>query len=166
MKKKTAGQIINEQTDNKQPDDATPNELAEQMLNTEFESWLNTWIKKGKEGYAGDFFIILNLKLEQSLKNSPHILPELRQTCPDPFYDQSVWHYHRNDDYAEYLWTIPDFVTAKLYHDDPINCPKDERELRDYVLNFFDGTLQKKANAINTSRIRSTNERNKSAGVA
>jgi len=159
-KDKTAGQIIEEHTAGKQLDDTTPAELGSEML-SQFEGWMTEWIKEGRKVFDGDFFVVLNLKVEKSLNNTPHLIPECRQTCPDPFYDQSVWKYERDPDKLEFLWTIPDLGTTKLFRDDPLHCPPDQVQLRGFVLDYVDGTLQKKANGLNEDILRSTNGRTK-----
>jgi len=158
-KEKTAGQIIEEHTANKKLDDVTPHELGEEMLARDFEKHMTAWVQEACKTFDGDFFIVLNLKVERSLNNAPHIIPEARQTCPDPFYDQSVWHYHRYEELLEYLWSIPDIGTTRLFKDDPLNCPSDQVQLRQFVLDYSDGTLQNKANRLNEDRQRSIDGR-------
>jgi len=167
VKKKTAGQQILEHTAGKEMDDATPHELSQEMLEPSFDASINEWIREACGLYDNDFFIVLNLKLERSLQNAPHLIPETRQTCPDPFYDQSVWHFHREEERLEFLWVVPDIGTTKLFYDDPLNCPTDQLELRKHVLDFMDGTLQKRANKLNEVILRSKNGRKKqSRGIA
>lgn len=178
-KEKTAGQLIEERTSGKQLDDATPHEISQVMLDDKFNAFMDEGIKKGRDKYGGDFFIILNLKSEKALAQYVcdgacgligtctgckmimpiHPIPETRQTCSDPFYDQSVWHYHRGDERLEYLWTVPDIGTTKLFKDDPLNCPTDQVQLRTFVLDYLDGTLQNKANKLNEHALRSIDGR-------
>jgi len=178
-KEKTAGQQIIENSAGKPVDDATPAEIAEEMLEDNFSAFIDEAIEKGLKGYEGDFFVALNLKSEKALaqyfcdlscgnlatctgcKMIPpiHPIPECRETCPDPFYDQSVWHYRRDEDNLEYLWTVPDIGTTQLFKDDPLNCPPDQVQLRAFVLDYLDGTLQKKANKLNEYVLRSKDGR-------
>ncbi len=149
-KKKTAGELIAENL-KRVPDIASAQDVGKELYKN-FEKWMYEWIEKGRTTYEGDFFIIVNLKLEQSLEHAPHIIPELRQTCPDPFYDQSVWHYKKELDELEFLWSIPDLGTTLLFKDDPLNCPSDQKDLRECILDFLDGTLQQKTVQLNVGK--------------
>ncbi len=149
-KKKTAGELIAENIQ-KVPDIASATDVGAELYK-DFEKWMYEWIEKGRTAYTGDFFIIVNLKLEQSLEYVPHIIPELRQTCPDPFYDQSVWHYKKEVDELEFLWSIPDLGTTLLFKDDPLNCPPDQKDLRKCILDYLDGTLQHKTVQLNMGK--------------
>jgi len=158
-KEKTAGQEILEETGGAIVNDATPHEISQEALRKDFDENMQSWIREARNVFDGDFFVVLNLKVEKSLNNTPHLIPECRQTCPDPFYDQSVWHYHRDDERLEFLWTVPDIGTTKLFKDDPLNCPSDQMQLRTFVLDYCDGTLQKKANELNVATLRSIDVR-------
>lgn len=179
LKEKTAGKELTEHLSKVTTlDSFTPAELADEMLAKDFDRHMTNWIREGSNVFTGDFFVVLNLKRERSLSTyfcnkecgndecpgcqmiQPiHTIPEVRQTCPDPFYDQSVWHYHRNEERLEYLWTVPDIGTTKLFKDDPLNCPADEVQLRGFVLDYCDGTLQKRANKLNEVTVRSRDGR-------
>lgn len=159
-KVKTAGQEIEEHAlDRFSDEDVTPHELSEDMLAQDFDDQMTGWVRQAREVFKKDFFVVLNLKIEKSLNNAPHLIPECRQTCPDPFFDQSVWHYHRDEERLEFLWTIPDIGTTKLFKDDPLNCPPDQMQLRNFVLDYCDGTLQKRANSLNEVILRSRDGR-------
>lgn len=155
--KKTAGQIIHDIASKEHLDYATPNELGAQMLN-DFEKSMLGWIDQGKEAYPGDFYIIVNLKLEQALNYVPHIIPELRQTCPLPFYDQSIWKYHRKIDDIEFLWSIPDIQACLNLKYNAHKLPDDQKQLLKFVLDYADGTLATKARLLN-GEIGDTNAR-------
>jgi hypothetical protein len=166
-KLKTAGQEIDEHMKNvQQLDNVTPHELSQDMLAKDFDEQMTGWIREAKQVFDGDFFVVLNLKLEKSLGNAPHLIPECRQTCPDPFYDQSVWHFKRDDEELEFLWSVPDIGTTKLFKDDPLNCPEDQVQLRNFVLDYCDGTLQKRANSLNATILRSRDGRKQQLGAA
>jgi len=146
--KQTAGQLIYDIQSKEHVDYATPNELGKEMLN-DFEKSMLGWIDQGKEAYQGDFYIVVNLKLEQALNYVPHIIPELRQTCPMPFYDQSIWKYHRKIDDIEFLWSIPDPQACLNLK---FNAPKlvdEQKPLLKFVLDYADGTLALKAKQLN-----------------
>jgi hypothetical protein len=148
MEKNTVGQQIFDIIHKEQLDEATPNELGKEMLGS-FEQAMLSWIEQGKKAYPGDFYVVVNLKLEQSLNYTPHMIPELRQSCPTPFYDQSVWKYHRKDDRLEFIWTIPDLQACLNLKLNAHKLPDDQKELLGYVLDYSDGTLLTKAKTLN-----------------
>src|SRR3990167_9276897 len=108
MKKETVGKQIHDIASKFQLDQATPEELGKEMLAKQFEEAFLSWIEQGKEAYLGDFYVVMILKLESALNYTPHMIPELRQSAPTPFFDQSVWKYHRLEDRVEFIWVVPD----------------------------------------------------------
>lgn len=72
-----------------------------------------------------------------------------RYSCPEPWFDETVWKYHHKGDELEYLWTLPDPETSKLYVEHAHNiCPEEQWQLK-FILDCKNGVLHKKAAELN-----------------
>ena len=72
-----------------------------------------------------------------------------RSTCPTPEWDQVVYYYKRADDALNFLWVIPSKDTCELLRENALMVAPDERDLLNFVLNFYDGTLERIAQKLN-----------------
>ena len=72
-----------------------------------------------------------------------------RKSCPTPTYDQMVYKFHRKDEALEFVWAVPSMVAVKdlLKHKHDID-PSFFALLK-MVMDFTDGTLEKKAKTFN-----------------
>lgn len=158
VKKKTAGQQVIDISKNasaRDPEIVSVIELQKEMLNNDiFTKKMLGYIDQGKSAYHADFYIELNFKNERLFEvagvlASPRIIPILKTHCPTPFYDQSVWKYYYKDEKLEFLWTIPDNNTCQYYRRFALEVVPEERQLRDYVLSYYDGSLLNKVKELN-----------------
>lgn len=156
MAKETVGKQIHDIASQYQLDQASPEELGQEMLAKQFEEAFLSWVDQGKAAYPGDFYIVMNLKLEQSLNYTPHMIPELRQSAPTPFFDQTVWKYHKSEDRVEFIWVVPDLQACLNLRANALELPEDQKELLGFVLDYYDGTLLNKAKQLNGEIIRSS----------
>jgi hypothetical protein len=78
-----------------------------------------------------------------------------RSTCPTPDYDQSVFKYNRADDAIEYIWTVPSKDTCFHLKENYLEVSAKERELLNFVFEFFDGTLYTKSKKLNNEEAKS-----------
>jgi hypothetical protein len=73
------------------------------------------------------------------------------QDAPTPWYDQTVYEYKHEGmiDEITFLWTVPSKDTCEMYAREVKYVSKEEKELVKFVLEFYDGTLLKRAKQLN-----------------
>lgn len=72
-----------------------------------------------------------------------------RKSCPTPEYDQTVYQYIYSADALKYLWTIPDKETCLVYRENALFVVEEEKKLLKYILDFFDGSLDRLCRKLN-----------------
>lgn len=107
-------------------------------------------ITKDRHRYTSDFFVVLVVKKERLMPNVYRNYVFSRQSCPTPDYDQSVFHYQRDKEEVNYLWTVPDKQTC--LHMKTHMMEVQEKDLLGFVLDFYDGTLLRRAKKFNNER--------------
>ena len=91
----------------------------------------------------GDFYIVVLFRRDRLLA---HVIRQMffyRQSCPTPQYDQTVYCYHRKEDYIEFLWVVPSNVAClnlPLYEH---TIDPDQLELVQMVKDFRTGKLDR-----------------------
>lgn len=107
---------------------------------------VNLGIKK----FTGDFYIVIDQKVEEAFGNrAARNQVYSRLTCPRPFFDQSVFKYLHVSGMLEYMWTVPARKTAYMLRDNAMSVPPEERDLLNFVLEFFEGTLDIRRKKLN-----------------
>lgn len=116
------------------------------------EEWIKNIldaVETGKKEFIGDFYIhietVRSRVLENVLRN--YFIP--RKSCPSPNYDQTVYRYASADENLEFLWVIPSKDACLMMRDHALEIDKSEHELLRFVMDFFDGTLEKRAMELN-----------------
>ena len=146
-KKETVGKVA---TDLMQQDAPTrdPIEL-ERAMHEQYEK--NVWecVARSQKLFTGNFYVVVLTKREKLLQNVIHHYFFGRLTCPTPDYDQTVYYYSPTHDSIEFLWVIPSKDTCEHLRDHAIEVAPSERDLLNYVLDFYDDTLMKKAKKLN-----------------
>jgi len=123
-------------------------ELGSSMTKTYLKD-ITKAAEDGKKGYAGDFFVVVILRVENAFRNVVRRMSIARQTCPTPDYDQSVWMYNKNKDSLEFLWCIPSKrMCIDLIENMNISDVEHIQLIRN-ILDFRDGTLFEKAQILN-----------------
>lgn len=102
-----------------------------------------------KKFFEDDFFVVVLTKRERLMEPVLRNFFLGRRSCPTPTYDQTVFKYHKDLDGLELIWTLPDKETALMFKEHALEVIPEERELRDFVLSFFDGTLDAKTIMLN-----------------
>lgn len=99
----------------------------------------------------GDFYVVVLFKKERHLQNIVRQYFFYRQSCPTPEYDQTVYLYHRKEDEAEFLWTVPNNAACRFI---PLmeELPKDHETLLNMVNAFNCGDLDKLAAKLNKEK--------------
>lgn len=99
--------------------------------------------------YPQDFFIVVITKKEKLMENVLRNYFFVRQSCPTPDYDQSVYRYKREGGIIEYLWTVPSKDACMMYLENASNIVYDEKALLGFVINFANGNLFELAKKFN-----------------
>ena len=134
-------------------DEVSSSELASCML-PDIEKILWQAVDRGRKRFAPkDFFIELAFKVERSVKKTVHNYAIERLSAPTPHYDCSAFKYHYSSDELEFLWVVPDFEACRYVMNNLLNIPEEQKELRDMVVDFYDGTLLKMAKKFNNEKI-------------
>ena len=106
-----------------------------------------------REKLDGDFFIECILKKEKLLENvlRNYFIP--RTTCPEPFYDRTVYKFNAASQQIEFIWVVPDKDTCETFKENKLHIVPAERELLQNVLNFYDGTLYRMMKKFNNENM-------------
>lgn len=102
-----------------------------------------------KEPRQGDFYILVITKKERLLENVIRNYFFTRDACPTPDYDQAVYKYHADTQDIEFIWIIPSKDTCLLFVENALQIIPEEKPLLQFILDFKDGTLMKKAKILN-----------------
>jgi hypothetical protein len=158
MEKKTVGTIAGE-LQQKAPESRDPIEIQREMLK-DYEKNVVIAIERGLKTINKDFYIEVELKKEKLLENVLRNYFCERTTCPTPGHDQTVFKYNYNSGVVEHLWTVPDRDTCEIFYENALIIVPEERALLKFVLDFYDGTLLRKAKKLNGE-----DEKNKITGI-
>jgi len=139
MARKTVGQI-SEELSSKTPISTDPIEI-ERAMHDNYEQHIYDATERGKKDFDGDFFIVVITKKEHLMNNVLRNYFIVRGTCPTPEYDQTVYHFHRDAEYIEFMWTLPSKDTYNLFKDNVLHIAPEERELLQFILMDIDGEL-------------------------
>ena len=132
----------------KTPDTLSPIENMQEQL-TDWDKNIFECLDNARKQYPGDFFIMVITKKEPLLKNVLRNYFIARQTCPTPGYDQAVYKYDHENQAVNFLWVVPskDTVATLFFNKDRV--VPEEWGLLQHVLNFMDGTLDKRCMKLN-----------------
>lgn len=126
-----------------------PIEMQQEMQYSSFEHEFNTAIDRAKQKYSSDFYIVV---LNQRFRMFSNVMRTYfidRLSCPTPDYDQAVYHYERKTEKIEFLWVVPDKNTCEEVYRDALMINPEYRQLLNYVIDFYDGSLLNKAKMLN-----------------
>lgn len=147
IRTQTVGKIASDLLQ-KEPDSFSPIENMREQL-TEYENNLFECIKRYKNSFPFNFFVVVITKKERLMPNVLRNYFYARASCPTPDYDQIVYHYLHGDEALHFLWVIPSRDTCLLLKENALEVPQSERQLLDFVLDFSDGSLFKLAKKLN-----------------
>lgn len=146
-KRKTVGQVSMELA-RKTPDTRDPIEL-EREIHKGYEQQISDCVEDCKKMFIGNFYVVVETKKERLLPNVIRNFIFGRTTCPTPSYDQTVYKYYRGPDRIDFLWVVPSKDTCQLLRDNALIVVEAERQLLNYVLDFYDNTLLRLAKRLN-----------------
>ena len=151
--RETVGKISSELLKKATEDKHTAKDQTAEQL-SDYENNIDIAVTNGiKEfGLDRDFYVVVLTKKERLLQNVIRNYFLTRTTCPTPDYDQTVYKYHHESGYIEYLWTVPNKETCINMKTYALQVPPEQKELLNFVLSFYDGTLLKKAQQLNNEQ--------------
>ncbi len=135
----------------KEPASRDPIELQREMQK-EYVDNLIQCVEHYRKDNRHDFFIVSITKREPLMPNILRNYFLARNTCPTPDYDQSAFFYSYKDEQIAYLWTVPDRDTCFMLRDHAFQVSDYEKQLLEFVLQFFDGTLLNIAKRFNKEK--------------
>lgn len=145
--RKTLGELSLELSQN--PDKVDSIELQREIQGDSFESEFLEAVARGQKKYPGDFYVVVLNQRFRIMNNAMRCYFIDRLSCPTPEYDQTVYHYNKKDDAIDFLWVVPDKDTCEYAYSHAVTIEDEYRELLQYVLDFYDGTLLKIAKRLN-----------------
>jgi len=148
MSQETVGKVSRDLLLKGDKNDHTVVEQMQEQL-SDYTANLIDKVEQGKNVYKGCFYIVVIFKKERLMENVLRNYFFHRATCPTPDYDQVVYRYIPEDDKLEFLWTIPAKDICFYLRDNALMVDEKERALLQFVLEFFDDTLMKKAKRLN-----------------
>lgn len=102
-----------------------------------------------KNHSVNDFYIMSVIRVETWPKKQFQKRFIAREECPMPHFEQSVWHYKRNGDQLDLLWSLPPKDWCEAIRNDPLNCPEEIKDSLPYVMDYYAGALRDKAIELN-----------------
>ncbi len=148
MERDTVGKLSYELLQSDVHGDHSAGEQMQEQL-SDYEKNLLECVDRGKADHPGDFFIVVITKREKLMQNVLRHYFFPRESCPTPHHDQILYKYHRADERLEFLWVVPDRGACMDLKVNAVNLDPQLSELLQFVLDYFDGTLDKKAAALN-----------------
>lgn len=106
-------------------------------------------VEDGKKTYDDDFFIVVITKREKILSSVLRDYFLHRRSCPTPDYDQAVYRYSKADDEVHFEWVIPSKQACLEILADPFSLDTSQAALRDFVIQFQNGSLMRRAQLLN-----------------
>lgn len=146
-KKKTVGAHARELLMQK-PDEVDPIELQREMQKDYAEN-VSLAIEEGKKTFQHPFYVVVLTKREKLMTNVIRDYFFSRITCPTPDYDQAVFKIDPATDTVTFLWVIPSYDAVEYLYDNAIEARADTPMLVEYVCDFKNGSLLKRAKELN-----------------
>jgi len=128
--------------------DHTPDEQMREQL-SDYEDHMKQCIERCKKTFIGNFYIVVLTKKERLMKNVLRNFFMGRQSCPTPEYDQAVYRYHRLEDRVEFMWVVPAKDVCIWMLNNPLEVPPEDKPLLQFVMDFNDNTLFRRAKTLN-----------------
>lgn len=149
-KRETVGKISSDLL-LKTPDSRDPIELEREM-HKNYEQDVFKCIKDNMYLYNDDFYVVVITKKERLMSNVLRNYFFARLSCPTPDYDQTLYKYHWKDDALQFLWVIPSKDTCLYLLQNALQVADEERELRNFVIQFASGDLFALAKKLNNEK--------------
>lgn len=106
--KKTAGQVILEHDKKRFDLEDSVTEYTRAIYPMIYKNmWNEIEAKKNQFPYTNKDFYVCYTFIRDRILRHPKPIIWVRQSCPTPVYDQTVYKYHHNAGTLEFLWVIP-----------------------------------------------------------
>jgi len=148
-KKKTVGAEVYEQLSKYQPGGQADVREIQEVMQEDYFNRIDQEVKKSLHRLDGDFYVVMITIHTKIFGKAIRQRPVCRQSCPSPQFDEAVFKYHRGTDSLEFLWVVPCKDACIHLSLNALIVAPEERDLRDFVLDFQDGTLLRKAKMLN-----------------
>lgn len=122
----------------KAPESRDPIELQREMMKDYCDEVIKCAMH-GKQYYKGTFYVVVITKKERLMHNVLRSYYLHRKTCPTPDWDQAVYKFE-NESFS-ILWVIPAKDIADMLYHNAVEVVPEERDLRDFVIDFYSGKL-------------------------
>ena len=139
-KRDTVGAISSALLEHQIHDDHSADEQMREQL-TDYEKNIELCVDSGLKTYTHNFYVVVLTKKERLMQNVIRNYFFHRSTCPTPEYDQIVYQFMRSAHTLEFLWVIPSKETCEYMRNNPLSIPESERELLNFVLDFYENSL-------------------------
>lgn len=152
-KRETVGKIVHDILSKETGNEKVRAQELRREAQKDYVKLLYDAVEDGKKTLPGDFFlevITLNYKALARTINTKIVV---RKTAPTPTYDSTAYHYHKLSDHLEFLWVVPSKEASQYIHYHALEVAPEERVLRDFVLEYFDGTLLRRCKKLNNEEI-------------
>lgn len=152
-KRETVGKIVHDILSNETGSEKVNAQELRREAQKDYVKLLYDAVEDGKKAFPEDFFleaITINYKVLARTINSKIVI---RKTAPTPTYDSTAYHYHRLSDHLEFLWVVPSKEACRHLQYHALDVAPEERVLRDFVLEYFDGTLLRRCKKLNNEEI-------------
>jgi hypothetical protein len=106
-------------------------------------------VEDGKQKWNGDFFVYIHFNTEPLLGDSIRCRFFHQKSAPMPTFSQALYRYTRKEEKLEYLWTVPCIKSCLAIKKDPVEWNMMMPDAVKHVLDFCDGTLDKKVHDYN-----------------
>ena len=136
----------------KEPETRDPVEIQREA-HKDYEKTVYESIENGKKAFPGDFYLAVLTTKERLLERVIRNRFVLRLSCPTPEYDQAAYKYNKANDMIEFLWVIPSKEGCEILKEHALEVVPEERQLRDFAIAFFDGTLLKRCKKLNNEKV-------------
>lgn len=147
IKRETIGKMVSD-LKKKEPETRDPIEIG-RAASKSFEKVFMETLDAAKKEFIDDFYIEVITTKDRILDRVIRNRLVARRSCPTPTYDHAVYKYHHDDERIEFLWVVPAKDICSMFKEHALEIVKDERELRDFALDFLDGTLLKRCKQLN-----------------
>jgi hypothetical protein len=132
----------------KLPESRDPIELQREMQKGYIDE-LSKCVVEFRKKCSADFWVVVLTKRERLMENILRFYYFGRHSCPTPDFDQSLYFYDSKAEEIRFVWSIPDKDTCHHLRNNALYVHDSERNLLQFILEFFDGTLFEKAKRFN-----------------
>jgi len=151
MTRDTVGKLSADLNKNAVDNTHSAHEQMKEQL-SEYDYNLFICLKEAKKHFYGDFFVVVTTKKERLMQNVIRNYFFARNTCPTPEWDQTVYRYDHQSGDVFFLWVIPAKDVCQHIVMNALTLPPEERQLLEFVMQFHDGTLLKRAKKFNNEQ--------------